>query len=88
MHPSHMLDVAGAFGGSLFSAMHGSLVTSSFIRDAPVNQDSSDRADIRTMRSALGLPLYTTIRPPNLLNGSPSCALIIIHHFDLKHPLK
>ena len=28
MHPFHMLGVAGVFGGSLFSAMHGSLVTS------------------------------------------------------------
>jgi hypothetical protein len=32
MHPFHMLGVAGVFGGSLFSAMHGSLVTSSLIR--------------------------------------------------------
>ena len=33
MHPFHMLGVAGVFGGSLFSAMHGSLVTSSlFVR--------------------------------------------------------
>ncbi|KAL0463062.1 UNVERIFIED_CONTAM: Photosystem II protein D1 [Sesamum latifolium] len=29
MHPFHMLGVAGVFGGSLFNAMHGSLVTSS-----------------------------------------------------------
>jgi len=29
MHPFHMLGVAGVFGGSLFSAMHGSLVFSS-----------------------------------------------------------
>jgi photosystem II P680 reaction center D1 protein len=29
MHPFHMAGVAGVFGGSLFSAMHGSLVTSS-----------------------------------------------------------
>merc|ERR1711943_91470 len=29
MHPFHMLGVAGVFGGSLFAAMHGSLVTSS-----------------------------------------------------------
>ncbi|MBA0706052.1 hypothetical protein Golax_018193, partial [Gossypium laxum] len=28
MHPFQMLGVAGVFGGSLFSAMHGSLVTS------------------------------------------------------------
>ena len=33
MHPFHMLGVAGGFGGSLFSAMHGSLVTSSLVRE-------------------------------------------------------
>ena len=35
MHPFHMLGVAGVFGGSLFSAMHGSLVTSSLIDREP-----------------------------------------------------
>ncbi|MCL7051231.1 hypothetical protein MKW94_006382 [Papaver nudicaule] len=34
MHPFHMLGVAGVFRGSLFSVMHGSLVTSSLIREA------------------------------------------------------
>ncbi len=33
MHPLHMLGVAGVLGGALFSAMHGSLVTSSLIRE-------------------------------------------------------
>ena len=33
MHPFHMLGVAGVFGGSLLSAMHGSLVTSSLVRE-------------------------------------------------------
>ena len=33
MHPFHMLGVAGVFGGSLFAAMHGSLVTSSIIKE-------------------------------------------------------
>ena len=33
MHPFHMAGVAGTFGGSLFPAMHGSLVTSSLIRE-------------------------------------------------------
>ena len=33
MHPFHMLGVVGVFGGSLFSAMHGSLVTSSLVRE-------------------------------------------------------
>jgi photosystem II P680 reaction center D1 protein len=35
MHPFHMLGVAGVFGGALFSAMHGSLVTSSLSGSEP-----------------------------------------------------
>ena len=34
MHPFHILGVAGVFGGSLFSAMHGSLVTSSVLAES------------------------------------------------------
>jgi photosystem II P680 reaction center D1 protein len=33
LHPFHMLGVAGVFGGSLFSAMHGSLVTSTLLAE-------------------------------------------------------
>ena len=33
MNPFHMLGVAGVFGGALLSALHGSLVTSSLIRE-------------------------------------------------------
>ncbi len=33
MHPFHMLGVVGVFGGALFSAMHGSLVTSTLVRE-------------------------------------------------------
>jgi photosystem II P680 reaction center D1 protein len=33
MHPFHAMGVAGVFGGSLFSAMHGSLVTSSLLAE-------------------------------------------------------
>ena len=33
MHPFHMLGVAGVFGGALFAAMHGSLVTSSLVKE-------------------------------------------------------
>lgn len=33
MHPFHMLGVAGVLGGALLSALHGSLVTSSLIRE-------------------------------------------------------
>jgi photosystem II P680 reaction center D1 protein len=34
MHPFHMIGVAGVFGGALFAAMHGSLVTSSLVRES------------------------------------------------------
>jgi len=47
MHPFHMLGVAGVFGGSLFSAMHGSLVTSSLIRETTDNE-LSFRLGLRT----------------------------------------
>ncbi|HEY9738280.1 MAG TPA: photosystem II q(b) protein, partial [Trichocoleus sp.] len=33
MHPFHQLGVIGVFGGSLLSALHGSLVTSSLVRE-------------------------------------------------------
>jgi len=37
MHPFHILGVAGLFGGSLFSAMHGSLVTSSLLSETALD---------------------------------------------------
>jgi len=36
-HPFHIAGVAGVFGGSLFSAMHGSLVTSSLISETQLD---------------------------------------------------
>lgn len=33
MHPFHMIGVMGIFGGALLSAMHGSLVTASLVRE-------------------------------------------------------
>merc|ERR1711972_848655 len=41
MHPFHILGVAGVFGGSLFSAMHGSLVTSSLIKETTENESAN-----------------------------------------------
>ncbi len=35
MHPFHIFGVAAVFGGSLFTAMHGSLVTSSLLAERP-----------------------------------------------------
>ena len=41
MHPFHQLGVAGVFGGALFSAMHGSLVTSSLVRETTENESQN-----------------------------------------------
>jgi photosystem II P680 reaction center D1 protein len=41
MHPFHFFGVAGVFGGSLFSAMHGSLVTSSLIAETQRSREGS-----------------------------------------------
>jgi photosystem II P680 reaction center D1 protein len=38
MNPFHQLGVIGVFGGSILSAMHGSLVTSTLIRDTHENE--------------------------------------------------
>jgi photosystem II P680 reaction center D1 protein len=40
--PFHMAGVAGVFGASLFSAMHGSLVTSSLIRETTENESTNN----------------------------------------------
>jgi photosystem II P680 reaction center D1 protein len=42
MNPFHMLGVAGVFGGALISATHGSLVTSSLIRETTENESQSN----------------------------------------------
>ncbi|KAK3000294.1 hypothetical protein RJ639_020994 [Escallonia herrerae] len=42
MHPFHMLGIAGVFSGSLFSAMYGSLVTSSLIRETTENESANE----------------------------------------------
>ena len=41
MHPFHMLGVAGVFGDSLFSPTHGSLVTSSLVRETTENESQN-----------------------------------------------
>ncbi|PHU07477.1 Photosystem II protein D1 [Capsicum chinense] len=42
MHSFHMLGVAGVFEGSLFSAMHGSLETSTLIRETIKNESANE----------------------------------------------
>lgn len=38
----HMMGVAGIFGGALFSAMHGSLVTSSLVRETTEQESTNN----------------------------------------------
>ncbi|XVE72975.1 hypothetical protein DITRI_Ditri11bG0080900 [Diplodiscus trichospermus] len=45
MHPFHILGVAGVFGDSLFSAMHGSLVTFSLIRETTEKEYANEGDD-------------------------------------------
>ncbi|MGK7890560.1 MAG: Photosystem Q(B) protein 1 [Leptolyngbyaceae cyanobacterium] len=42
MHPLHMLGVTGVLGGALLSAMHGSLVTGSLIRETTETQSANE----------------------------------------------
>ncbi|PHU11720.1 Photosystem II protein D1 [Capsicum chinense] len=42
MHPFHMLGITGVFDGPLFSTMHGSLVTSSLIRETTENESANE----------------------------------------------
>jgi photosystem II P680 reaction center D1 protein len=41
LHPFHQLGVIGVFGGSLFSAMHGSLVTSTLLSETNENESAN-----------------------------------------------
>jgi photosystem II P680 reaction center D1 protein len=42
LHPFHQLGVIGVFGGSLFSAMHGSLVTSTLLTQTNENESVNE----------------------------------------------
>ena len=42
LHPFHQLGVIGVFGGSLFSAMHGSLVTSTLLAETSENESLNE----------------------------------------------
>ncbi|MFW9265383.1 photosystem II q(b) protein, partial [Nostoc sp. CALU 546] len=41
MHPFHQLGVIGVFGGALISAMHGSLVTSTLVRETSETESAN-----------------------------------------------
>ncbi|KAL5645671.1 hypothetical protein ACJX0J_002065, partial [Zea mays] len=58
MHPFHMLGVAGVFGGSLFSAMHGSLVTSSLIRETTENESEEETYNIVAAHGYFGRLIF------------------------------
>ena len=93
MHPFHMLGVAGVFGGSLFSAMHGSLVTSSLVRETTESESQNygykfgqeeetykHRGCPRLLRSP-DLPIrFLQQQPqPPLLPGCLACRWHLVH---------
>jgi hypothetical protein len=59
MHPFHMAGVAGVFGGALFSAMHGSLVTSSLIRETSENESLTLRRTSADFWPTTGRPFMS-----------------------------
>jgi photosystem II P680 reaction center D1 protein len=71
MHPFHMLGVAGVFGGSLFSAMHGSLVTSSWsvkllkpkVRTMVISSDKKKRHTTSLLLMVILVALFSNMRP-------------------------
>ena len=65
MHPFHMLGVAGVFGGSLFSAMHGSLVTSSLVRETTESESQNYGYKFGGKRPTTSW-LPTVLRSPDL----------------------
>ena len=61
MHPFHMLGVAGVFGGSLFSAMHGSLVTSLwFVKQLNLSPRTTVTSSVKKKRLTTSLPHTVT----------------------------
>ncbi|MCE2055446.1 hypothetical protein HAX54_042583 [Datura stramonium] len=48
MHPFHILGLAGVKGGSLFSSMHASLVTSSLIRESTKSESANEGINTMT----------------------------------------
>ena len=99
MHPFHMLGVAGVFGGSLFSAMHGSLVTSSLIRETTEVESQNERLQIRSRRRDIQhrcssrllrssyLPICILQQQPSatLLPSCMACSGYLVHFLGNQH---
>jgi photosystem II P680 reaction center D1 protein len=87
MHPFHMLGVAGVFGGSLFSAMHGSLVTLELrLQIRPRRRNIQHRCSSRLLRSS-NLPIRFIQQQPftSLLVGCMASSWYLVHFIRRKH---
>jgi hypothetical protein len=92
MHPFHMLGVAGVFGGSLFSAMHGSLVTSSLVRETTETESQNygykfgQEEETYILRS-FDLPIRIIQQLPftSLLPRRMACCRNLVHCIGRKH---
>ena len=91
MHPFHMAGVAGMFGGSLFSAMHGSLVTSSLIREIRI-QVRTRRRNIQhcsctrlLWSSYLPVCFFQQLKKFTLLPSSFPCCMCMVNLYGYLH---
>ena len=98
MHPFHMLGVAGVFGGSLFSAMHGSLVTSSLVRETTETESQNYGYKFGQEEETYNIVAAWLLRSPDLpirfLQQLPFPALLpccmaccwhLVHRFGCLH---
>ena len=86
MHPFHMAGVAGMFGGALFSAMHGSLVTSSLIRETTekIHKTMVTSSDKKKKHITLLLHMDTSV---DLSSSMLHSTTLVLHFFLASFPV-
>ena len=88
MHPFHMLGVAGVFGGSLFSAMHGSLwlLLLWFARLLSKSPRTMVTSSVKKKRRTTSLPLTVT-SVVSFSNTHPLTTPVSLHFFLAAWPV-
>jgi len=82
MNPFHLLGVAGEFGGSLFSAKHGSLVTSSLIRETTENESANGSEVTRTGSRPAPVSCQRVVGLTGDVLGAPSGGALVFSKMD------
>ena len=87
MHPFHMLGVAGVFGGSFVCAMHGSLVTSSLVRETTENESRTMVTSLVKKKRHITSLLLTDILVVLFSNMLPLITPVRLHFFLAAWPV-